>query len=97
MSHFQKHLFICCNEREDGTGCQGTTLLDRAKRYGREVGLDVNSVRINKAGCLGRCDVGPAVVVYPEGQWYSASNEADIEEIVREHLVHGRLVDRLKI
>ena len=54
-------------------------------------------VRINKAGCLGRCDAGPVLVVYPEETWYGYVDNEDIEEIVQEHLVHGRVVERLKV
>jgi len=52
-------------------------------------------VRINKAGCLERCELGPVVVVYPEGTWYTYVDEADIDEIVDSHLVNGKIVERL--
>jgi len=54
-------------------------------------------VRINSAGCLDRCELGPCVVIYPEGTWYTYVDEKDIDEIIDEHLVHGRPVERLKI
>jgi len=54
-------------------------------------------VRINQAGCLDRCEEGPCVVVYPEGVWYTYVDKADIDEIIDEHLVNGRVVERLKI
>ena len=54
-------------------------------------------VRINKAGCLERCELGPALVVYPEGIWYTYVDESDIDEIVDSHLVNGKIVERLKI
>ena len=54
-------------------------------------------IRINKAGCMDRCDEGPVIVVYPEEVWYSYVDKEDIEEIIQEHLVHGRVVERLKI
>jgi (2Fe-2S) ferredoxin len=57
----------------------------------------VGKVRINKAGCLDRCDEGPVLVVYPEDVWYSYVDNEDIEEIIQEHLIHGRVVDRLRI
>ena len=54
-------------------------------------------VRINKAGCLDRCDQGPVMVVYPEAVWYTYVDKEDVEEIIQEHLIHGRVVERLKI
>jgi (2Fe-2S) ferredoxin len=52
-------------------------------------------VRANKAGCLDQCEHGPVVVVYPEQVWYGFVQPGDVEEIVREHLVGGRPVERL--
>jgi (2Fe-2S) ferredoxin len=52
-------------------------------------------VRINHSGCLDQCGFGPLVVVYPENVWYWGVQPSDVEEIVREHLVGGRPVQRL--
>ena len=54
-------------------------------------------VRVNKAGCLDRCEEGPVIVVYPEGVWYTYVDEADIDEIVDRHIVGGEVVERLRI
>ena len=54
-------------------------------------------MRINKAGCLDRCEEGPVVVVYPEEVWYTYVDKTDIDEIIDEHLVNGRIVERLRI
>ncbi len=54
-------------------------------------------VRINKSGCLDQCEHGPTVVVYPEAVWYGNVKPEDAEEIVQEHLVGGRPVERLRI
>jgi (2Fe-2S) ferredoxin len=54
-------------------------------------------VRINRAGCLDRCDEGPVMVVYPEAVWYRYVDQSDIDEIIDEHLIHGRPVERLRI
>jgi (2Fe-2S) ferredoxin len=54
-------------------------------------------VRVNMAGCLDRCDEGPVMVIYPEEVWYTYVDQEDVDEIVQEHLVHGRVVERLKI
>ena len=54
-------------------------------------------MRINKAGCLGRCDDGPVLVVYPDNVWYTFVDEEDIDDIIDNHLVHGRIVERLRL
>ena len=54
-------------------------------------------VRINRAGCLDRCEEGPVIVVYPDDVWYTYVDKEDIDEIIDEHLVNGRVVERLKI
>ena len=54
-------------------------------------------VRINSSGCLDRCEQGPCIVVYPEGTWYTYVDKEDIDEIIDEHLVKGRVVERLRI
>jgi (2Fe-2S) ferredoxin len=54
-------------------------------------------IRVNSAGCMDRCDEGPVLVVYPDGVWYTYMDKHDIDEIIEEHLLHGRIVTRLKI
>jgi (2Fe-2S) ferredoxin len=54
-------------------------------------------VRINTAGCLDRCAEGPVVVVYPEATWYTYVDKEDLEEILSEHLIGGRVVERLRL
>jgi (2Fe-2S) ferredoxin len=54
-------------------------------------------VRVNKAGCLGRCDEGPVLVVYPDNVWYTYVDKEDIDDIIDNHLVHGRVVERLRL
>lgn len=102
MSYYKRHIFFCTNIRE-GTRpscgrCGAADLRGYAKRRVKELGLQgAGSVRVNTAGCLDRCEEGPVAVVYPEGVWYTYVDEEDVEEIVQEHLVHGRVVERLKI
>jgi (2Fe-2S) ferredoxin len=55
------------------------------------------TVRINKSGCLDQCEHGPMVVVYPEAVWYGFVQPGDAAEIVSEHLVAGRPVERLRV
>jgi len=54
-------------------------------------------VRINASGCLDRCELGPTVVIYPEGVWYSVTNQQDIDEVLQTHLVEGGRVERLML
>ena len=54
-------------------------------------------LRINKAGCMDRCDEGPVLVVYPEAVWYTYVDRHDVDEIIDAHVVHGHIVERLKI
>ena len=102
MSYYQYHVFFCTNLREDGSACcqrfDAQAMRDYAKQRSKELGLaGPGKVRINSAGCLDRCNEGPVLVVYPEGTWYSYVDRADLDEIIEEHLVHGRPVERLKI
>jgi len=60
----------------------------------KEEGLE-KEVKIVRTGCFGLCEMGPVVIVYPEGAFYSRVNEEDVEEIVKEHLLKGRIVKRL--
>ncbi len=64
------------------------------KRKLAEHGLR-GSVRANKSGCLDQCEHGPTVVVYPEGIWYGGVTEADVDQIVAEHIRDGNPVQRL--
>ncbi len=52
-------------------------------------------IRINRSGCLDRCELGPAMVIYPEGVWYSYSTQTDVDEILDRHIVKGERVCRL--
>lgn len=102
MSYYDKHVFFCLNQRDDGRVCcnnhDATAMQAHAKQRVKQLELaGEGKIRINKAGCLDRCDDGPCLVVYPEGTWYTYVDANDIDEIVDEHLVHGRVVDRLKI
>jgi (2Fe-2S) ferredoxin len=55
------------------------------------------NIRVNTAGCLDRCSEGPVLVIYPEAVWYTYVDQEDLDEIIEEHLLHGRVVERLKI
>ena len=102
MSYFKHHVFFCTNKREDGRACcqdhNAQAMRDHCKQRIKELGLKVpGGARANSAGCLGRCAEGPVVVVYPEEVWYTYVDQSDVDEIIDEHLVGGRVVERLKI
>lgn len=102
MSYFQKHVFFCINQRDEGAACCGACgasdiqsyAKDRIKALKKSGG---GRIRINRAGCLDRCDEGPVMVVYPEGVWYRYVDQSDVDEIIEEHLLNDRPVERLRI
>lgn len=102
MSYFSHHVFFCCNQRQPGETCCNAHNAVEMQTYAKDrigkLGLKgKGKVRINKAGCLDRCDEGPVLVVYPEEVWYTYVDKEDIDEIIDEHLVNGRIVPRLKL
>lgn len=102
MSYYRYHVFFCTNQREDGSQCCGQCNAQDSRSYlkRRTKELDIagrGGVRVNTAGCLDRCEEGPVVVVYPEGIWYTYIDVEDLEEILSEHLVKGKVVERLRL
>lgn len=100
--YFERHIFFCLNERKNGEiNCaqyQAKKAFDHCKQKIRNADLSgQGQVRVNQAGCLGRCDQGPVAVVYPEGTWYTYVDESDIDEIVESHLKAGNPVERLRL
>ncbi|HET6725273.1 MAG TPA: (2Fe-2S) ferredoxin domain-containing protein [Gammaproteobacteria bacterium] len=100
MPYYKHHIFFCTNQRNDGSPCCQNHDAERMRKHAKArvkaLGLaGPGGVRVNRAGCMDRCDEGPTVVVYPEGVWYTYADEQDIDEIVDEHLVNGRIVERL--
>ncbi len=99
--YYDAHVFCCTNRRPDGhpRGCcaeKGSEdLRDYMKNRAKELGL--KKVRINASGCLDRCELGPTVVIYPEGVWYSVHNREDVDEVLQTHLVEGGRVERLML
>src|SRR5262245_18879905 len=102
MSRFERHVFICENLRpaEDPRGCcaaKGSAAVrDRFKESLHRRGLK-GRIRANSAGCLDQCAHGVSVVVYPEAVWYGGFKVEDVEEIVEQHLIGGRPVERLRV
>ena len=96
---YDYHIFCCVNERPDSAvrGCckkkNSLILRNHMKKKVNELGLQ--RVRINQSGCLDKCESGPIMVIYPEGVWYSFKNFKDVEDIINEHLLKGKIVKRL--
>ena len=100
MAYFKSHVFCCTNERPPGhkRGCCMEKDAEKLRNYMKarikELGLE-DETRINNSGCLHRCELGPTMVIYPEGVWYTYATIADAEEIIQRHLIKGERVERL--
>jgi (2Fe-2S) ferredoxin len=100
MPSFQRHVFVCINERPADNpkgSCKakgGVEVRDRLKQELASRGLS-KIIRANNAGCLDQCEHGVTVVVYPEQVWYGHVTTDDVAEIVDKHLIGGEPVTRL--
>jgi (2Fe-2S) ferredoxin len=102
MSYYRRHVFFCCNKRDAPEACcadRGSVEMQAyAKSRIKALGLNgKGNVRMNKSGCLDRCEEGPVLVVYPDSVWYTYVDRADIDEIIDRHVVGGEIVERLRI
>ena len=101
----QRHVFVC-----NGKSCMAVGSAEVKKafedelegknlRYGKESkGRNPNGkIVLTDCGSVGFCSIGTAVLVYPEGVWYGQVNAEDVPEIIEEHLVGGRIVERLAL
>jgi (2Fe-2S) ferredoxin len=99
--YFSAHLFVCCNRRPDGhpRGSCATKGSERLRDYmkarAKEMGL--RGVRVNGALCLDRCELGPCLVIYPEGVWYKITTPADIDRVLARHVRDGERVPALML
>ena len=92
MDLFRAHVLVC-----GGTGCSSSGSAELIKRFEEQIaknGLD-KEVKVIRTGCFGLCEAGPVVIVYPEGTFYSRIKVDDVDEIVSEHLLKGRIVQHL--
>ena len=92
MELYRSHVLVC-----GGTGCHSSGSADIIGRFNSEIkahGIE-KEVQVVQTGCFGLCEVGPIVIVYPEGAFYSRIKADDVPEIVSEHLVKGRVVKHL--
>lgn len=102
MSYYEKHVFVCTNQKIAGKTCCANTggepVFNELKTALLELDLfGPGKVRVSKSGCLGRCSQGPCVVIYPEGIWYKCDTSEDIHKIIEEHLVNNQQVTSLII
>ncbi len=101
-SFYQYHVFFCTNQRPDGEPCcnahQAQAMRDYAKRKVKQLGAAIaGNTRINSAGCMNRCAHGPVLVIYPQAVWYTYQTMQDVDEIIEQHLMHGQIVERLRL
>ena len=102
MPTFERHIFICGNQRPAGhpRGCcdpSGQAHLQKLfKQKLAVLGLK-GRVRANQSGCLDQCEHGPNLVVYPDAIWYGNVTEADVDEIIESHIIGGKPVERLRL
>ncbi len=96
---YRCHVFCCINKRPDGhpRGCcadKGSVEL-REYLMARAKELGLKRVRIYASGCLDRCELGPTVVVYPEGVWYRCRTRDDVDRVLEDHVRDGKRVEHL--
>jgi (2Fe-2S) ferredoxin len=92
MDHIKNHVLVCT-----GGGCIASGALEVSAAFTKDLedqGLAAEN-RVIETGCLGPCAVGPVVLVYPDGVFYQNVHIDDVREIVEEHLLKGRVVNRL--
>jgi (2Fe-2S) ferredoxin len=98
---YAAHIFVCTNRRQEGhpRGCCAARGSEKLRDYmkARAKELKIPDIRVNTAGCLERCEFGPAMVIYPDGVWYRPVNVEDVEEILQVHVIGGGRVRRLML
>lgn len=96
---YDVHIFVCTNQRSgsDKLSCgeaHGLELVGEFKKQLKDLNVGLKT-RANKSGCLGICDLGPTLVIYPEGTFYVGVQKDDVKEIIQSHLINKTPVDRL--
>ena len=98
MEPFRFHIFVCTQQKPESVasctanGSFAVLTALNGEIQARGLGSDV---QVTTCGCMGLCDEGPVIVVYPEGVWYRRVQPSDVAEIVQHHLLAGKSVDRL--
>ena len=96
---YDKHIFICVNSRVDSniSSCGDKGFLLRQEML-ENLRADTRcrlNIRVNKSGCLDKCKLGPAIVIYPQGFWYYNVTLGDIDEIIQESILNNNYIERL--
>jgi (2Fe-2S) ferredoxin len=96
---YDVHIFVCNNQRTESEklSCgeaHGLELVGEFKKQLKDMPIKLKT-RANKSGCLGICDFGPTVVIYPEGTFYVGVRKSDVKEIVESHIINKIPVKRL--
>lgn len=86
MTYYQKHVFICTNQKEDGKKCCTQINGENAWKWlkaeiTKREQHGPGKIRVSRSGCLGRCSEGPWVVCYPAGQWFNYQSQEDLQQI----------------
>ncbi|MGD8306097.1 MAG: (2Fe-2S) ferredoxin domain-containing protein [Ignavibacteria bacterium] len=102
MRRFDKHIFVCENVRPQGHPrgcCSEKGSLELRQLFKEKLNrLGINSeVRANSAGCLDACEFGISIVIYPDQVWYGNVKPDDVEDIIQEHIINNKPVERLMI
>lgn len=100
--YYAIHVFCCVNQRAAGHprgDCSGRGSVDLHAYLKARVKMmpELGNIRINQSGCLDRCELGPVMVIYPEGIWYHYRTQADVDEILERHIQGGMPVERLRL
>ncbi len=101
-AYYTKHIFFCVNQKPNGKKCchdsAAPELFVYTKKKLQLMGLHgEHKVRVSSTSCMGRCALGPCVVVYPEGIWYRCETQEHVDRIIQDHLVKNKLVEDLLI
>jgi (2Fe-2S) ferredoxin len=95
------HPFVCVNAREPGNPRGSCAEKGSKELHGymksRAKELGIKNIRVNQSGCLDRCELGPNVLIQPEGIWYTIRTKADVDEILQKHIIEGGRVERLML
>ena len=96
-----KHVFVCTQSRPPGhprgsCGQLGSTAVFQSFMQQFDAGRLYGQFALTGSGCLGSCDIGPSVLIYPEGVLYTKVTPEDVSVIIEDHLINGTPVDRLK-